>query len=53
VHELSSGNLPENAREELRNMLTSELVERGLAQNDEPTPWGLEVESLIDMIGEK
>ena len=35
----------------LRELLADELVEFGLREDDEPTPYGLELESLSDWVG--
>lgn len=51
VSDVGTERLTSEARESLRDVLTTELTERGLGGDDEPNSWGLEVESLIDMLG--
>lgn len=51
VSDVGTGRLDSVAREALRDILTAELTERGLGENDEPTARGLEVEALLDMLG--
>jgi hypothetical protein len=49
----SVGKLPltEADREALRGAVLSELLSSGLDSEDEPTPYGLELERLIDALG--
>lgn len=43
--------LTDDQREELRQILTDELIETGLHENDEPNERGLLLEELIDKLG--
>lgn len=43
--------LDETDREALRSAVLSEFLSAGLESNDEPTPYGLELEALIDALG--
>ncbi len=38
-------------REALRNAVLSEFLSAGLDSRDEPTPYGLQLEGLIDALG--
>lgn len=51
ISDVGTDGLSRSGRDSIRDALTKELTERGLGDNDEPNPWGLEVESLIDMLG--
>lgn len=43
--------LNETDREALRGAVLSEFLSSGVDSNDEPTPYGLELEALIDALG--
>jgi hypothetical protein len=43
--------LTETDREALRSAVLSEFLDSGRDSNDEPTPYGLELEKLIDALG--
>jgi hypothetical protein len=43
--------LTNDQREELRQILTDELMETGLGDDDEPNERGLLLEELIDKLG--
>lgn len=43
--------LNQTDREALRGAVLSEFLSAGLDSNDEPTPYGLELEALIDALG--
>jgi hypothetical protein len=46
-----SAELTNDQREELRQILTDELMETGLGDDDEPNERGLLLEELIDKLG--
>jgi hypothetical protein len=43
--------LNETDREALRGVVLTEFLAAGLGSDDEPTPYGLELEELIDALG--
>ncbi|HZG41493.1 MAG TPA: hypothetical protein VEY93_00940 [Longimicrobium sp.] len=43
--------LSETQREDLRGLLAEELLDIGLTDADEPSQYGLVIESLIDWLG--
>jgi hypothetical protein len=43
--------LDQTDREALRSAVLSEFLSAGLDSDDEPTPYGLELEALIDALG--
>ena len=43
--------LNETDREALRGVVLTEFLAAGLDSDDEPTPYGLELEELIDALG--
>ena len=43
--------LSEADREALRLTIMREFLSTGLDSDDEPTPWGLQLEQLIDALG--
>jgi hypothetical protein len=51
VGSLGESHLNEADREALRSAVSSEFISAGLDSNDEPTPYGLELEALIDVLG--
>jgi hypothetical protein len=50
VEAVANGRLSMEGREVLLDLLSAELVERGLDTSDEPTGWGVVVEDLTDML---
>ncbi len=50
VDAIASGGLLAEGRELLLDLLSAELIERGLDPTDEPNGLGLEVEELIDLV---
>jgi len=53
LHDRGRVQLSAEHREELRGVLAEELIEMGLGRDDEPTPYGQVVESLIDWLGHR
>jgi hypothetical protein len=51
VASFQSAELTNDQREELRQILTDELMETGLGDDDEPNERGLLLEELIDKLG--
>lgn len=51
LSEIGQRPLTIDEREELRGALAEELTAAGLNVEDEPTPYGLELEHLIDVLG--
>jgi hypothetical protein len=51
LSEIGQRPLTPDEREELRGALAEELTAVGLDAEDEPTPYGLELEKLIDALG--
>jgi hypothetical protein len=49
--QLGNRTLSMEDREQLRLTVASELTERGLEDDWEPSPYGLELERLIDLLG--
>ena len=43
--------IPDELAEQLREIICDELIDSGLDMKDEPTPYGLSLEDLIDEIG--
>jgi len=43
--------LTDDERESLRDLVADEFTERGLRNDDEPTAYGLVLESIIDWLG--
>ena len=50
--DVDRGFMSEADREFLREIVTAELAERGFQPDDEPTPYGLALEDLIDWLGQ-
>lgn len=51
VDALPVDGLSDDLREVLRGIIADELVDKGLSEDDEPTPYGLVLEDLIDWLG--
>jgi len=51
LSEIGRRPLTRDEREELRGTLSDEMVTAGLATDDEPTDYGLQLEALIDALG--
>jgi hypothetical protein len=51
VASFQSAELTNDQREELRQILTDELMDTGLGDDDEPNERGLLLEELIDKLG--
>ena len=51
IDDLGQRSLVDSDREALRHVVLSEFLDRGLGADDEPTPYGLELEDLIDILG--
>jgi hypothetical protein len=51
VASFQSAEITNDQREELRQILTDELMETGLGDDDEPNERGLLLEELIDKLG--
>jgi hypothetical protein len=51
LSEIGQRPLTTDEREELRGALADELTAAGLDAEDEPTPYGLELENVIDALG--
>ncbi len=51
LSEISQRPLTADERDELRGALAEELTAAGLDTEYEPTPYGLELENLIDALG--
>jgi hypothetical protein len=49
--QLGTYSLTSDEREDLRGVIAEELLEVGLDEQDQPTPKGLALERLIDLIG--
>ncbi len=49
--DLDRGFMSEADKEFVREIVADELVEHGLQPDDEPTPYGLALEELIDWLG--
>lgn len=48
---LLSGAPSSDDLQEIRRAISAELAARGLREDDEPTPYGLQLEALIDKLG--